>query len=998
MADNTGKDIGHFFGIPADVEEPAGLESTWSYSGTPDYRGYSGEMDTASAQYYSDLQRALAARQAQEGLVAQLQDQAAGRGESAAQLMYEQRRQQALQDQASLASSARGMRSATSQRALTEQAAESQRKAILESAMLRLQEQRSAQQALAGVSQQMRGQDYTGAGLAGQMYGTQASALGAQNQNRLGVEELKQKDAAQRAAAQMERYRLAVAQEAARAKAWGDFGKNLLGGGGQAGGFAQNMMKNTGGGGTPTSGVDGGNSYGNDYSTEEDNTGGEAQTDGEFEDFGFDGEPDGGGYSTEEDNVGGEADTSESYAQGGFVQGLSRFAPGGVVKGRARVRGDSARNDTQPALMQPGQVVLPRTVAQSPNAPQKAKSFVQHLRCGGPVRGYADGGDVVIDDEVPTSDEMPSEEPAAEVPGGPGAAPSDPDEGYETDRLWGPGSIHTSAIPTEWNKGYVGLDRRDWNDLELRQQQFNATGRVPGSIEHRNLMAVQQALRAKSNAARWQRMQDTARANALASGEGMDPDAAMARLNAVTQRKQSLAERERQHYLDKRGHAYDGVITRANTGRMERSRYAPEELEDVEWALKRDATTLAGEEEGTRAALEAAKERDAQRNKEIAQTQVQASSDVANAINEANRQKLAKQYSIKAPPPPATYTGPHIATYRQTDAGVKREEPQPMADGGEISPYAQVSTGLGDANVSAPNGLPGMLTQTSSASAPVADDAANASRALALGDANVLAAQSSLKGALGLANGGDVVQEFEKMQAGANPTPTAEDLAFLEEWRGAQSAPPDATTGLSPAEMDTYQRPMSSGQATIANRARMEKEDELEEISRRPQLAPLKPVNAVLSPGEIVVDRGTAQDPERVRQFVAAIKKDDSPPEFAGVLAARSRAEQAAKQAAPADQQPSPEAKEFVERMASPDGQSVYDPRQDEVDAYIAKLQAAQNASQATEAAREMTHSTMDRGEKPRRNFMQALAAKYGYDTSFTAGMPTLHPRERNKQ
>lgn len=38
-----------------------------------------------------------------------------------------------------------------------------------------------------------------------------------------------------------------------------------------------------------------------------------------------------------------------------------KFAKGGVVGGRARVKGDSERNDTVPALLSPGEIVLPRT-------------------------------------------------------------------------------------------------------------------------------------------------------------------------------------------------------------------------------------------------------------------------------------------------------------------------------------------------------------------------------------------------------------------------------------------------------------------------------------------------------------------------------------------------------------------------------------------------------------------------------------------------------------
>lgn len=53
---------------------------------------------------------------------------------------------------------------------------------------------------------------------------------------------------------------------------------------------------------------------------------------------------------------------------------------GGEIPGRALRAGDHPDNDTVPALLSPGEVVLPRSVAQHPNAPQKAKSFVEALR------------------------------------------------------------------------------------------------------------------------------------------------------------------------------------------------------------------------------------------------------------------------------------------------------------------------------------------------------------------------------------------------------------------------------------------------------------------------------------------------------------------------------------------------------------------------------------------------------------------------------------------
>lgn len=52
------------------------------------------------------------------------------------------------------------------------------------------------------------------------------------------------------------------------------------------------------------------------------------------------------------------------------------FAHGGPVQGHAEVPGDSPRNDTVPARLSPGEVVIPRSKAQDPNM---AKQFVANL-------------------------------------------------------------------------------------------------------------------------------------------------------------------------------------------------------------------------------------------------------------------------------------------------------------------------------------------------------------------------------------------------------------------------------------------------------------------------------------------------------------------------------------------------------------------------------------------------------------------------------------------
>lgn len=80
-------------------------------------------------------------------------------------------------------------------------------------------------------------------------------------------------------------------------------------------------------------------------------------------------------------------DTSSFYAHGGTVQCYAQggevhdhhlcMKAGGHVPGKASVPGDSYQNDTVNAKLSPGEVVIPRSVAQAPNAPQKAAQFMQ---------------------------------------------------------------------------------------------------------------------------------------------------------------------------------------------------------------------------------------------------------------------------------------------------------------------------------------------------------------------------------------------------------------------------------------------------------------------------------------------------------------------------------------------------------------------------------------------------------------------------------------------
>lgn len=94
----------------------------------------------------------------------------------------------------------------------------------------------------------------------------------------------------------------------------------------------------------------------------------------------------GGGGAGAMGGGGGQMATGGPMAPGAMAPGMMVASQGGQVPGQPQVFGDSEANDTQPALLSPGEIVIPRTIAEHPNAPELAKSFVQHLMLQ--QRGY----------------------------------------------------------------------------------------------------------------------------------------------------------------------------------------------------------------------------------------------------------------------------------------------------------------------------------------------------------------------------------------------------------------------------------------------------------------------------------------------------------------------------------------------------------------------------------------------------------------------------------
>lgn len=87
-------------------------------------------------------------------------------------------------------------------------------------------------------------------------------------------------------------------------------------------------------------------------------------------------------------NKANESIAKDTVGLGGMLSSL--MSKGGSVPGKAKVGGDARANDTVPTMLSPGEIVIPRSHASSP---EDAAAFVRALQAsGGRVQHMADGG------------------------------------------------------------------------------------------------------------------------------------------------------------------------------------------------------------------------------------------------------------------------------------------------------------------------------------------------------------------------------------------------------------------------------------------------------------------------------------------------------------------------------------------------------------------------------------------------------------------------------
>lgn len=289
------------------------------------------------------------ARNMQADFVRALQEQAAGRGPSLAQMQLDQSLGQLNRQAASALASTRGLNPAQQERLLLQQRAQNAQAMAGQAAMTRAQEQMAATQAGAQLASAMRGQDQ-------QMFGT---AGGLQNQ---------QDQTAVANKAQANQINADVARQNTETT------QMFVGAGLDAAGKALGAF----GGGAPAF------------------SGGLVRPDGvvppqAFAAGGTVRFPEPPGFPSVPGRGGGDAAPAAGMdfatalrlgmvAPGGGAAPMPMNAGGAVPGPGAPVPGDHPANDTVPALLSPGEIVLPRSVAMDEDAPELAAEFVEALK------------------------------------------------------------------------------------------------------------------------------------------------------------------------------------------------------------------------------------------------------------------------------------------------------------------------------------------------------------------------------------------------------------------------------------------------------------------------------------------------------------------------------------------------------------------------------------------------------------------------------------------
>jgi hypothetical protein len=309
----------------------------------------------------------------QQGLAGQLQQMAAGAGPNPAQAQFRQNADQVAAQAAGLIGSQKGISPALQARLIAQQGAQAGQNMAAQAAGLQAQQQIAATQALQQ-QQNMMGN------LATQQVGQQGNAIGAYTQGALGQQSniLGLQGNANSANAGVAGT-VAKQQGGILGGVLGGIGSALsLAHGGEVPGYAnggetgpQSMFAKSlqGLGGE---GLDGGGSLNSGMSSFLSGIANQFRPAVPQQMAG--GAGDMSPLPSQPSGLGFGAAPVMNAAHGGAVKNYSKG--GGGVPGKAKVRGDSPKNDTVPAKLSPGEVVIPRSIMQSDDPAGHAAKFV----------------------------------------------------------------------------------------------------------------------------------------------------------------------------------------------------------------------------------------------------------------------------------------------------------------------------------------------------------------------------------------------------------------------------------------------------------------------------------------------------------------------------------------------------------------------------------------------------------------------------------------------
>lgn len=317
-------DPGGFFGGQSVVGGPNYLNNFRASQAPLDESNYTDALLKAQQlqAYYSNQQNQTTGQN--QELIRSLQAQSQGQGPNLANAQLQQATNQNIRQQASLLGSQRGMNSGNTNRLITEQGGNIGQQAAAQSSVNRLQQQLAAQGQLANAINSQFGANQGMAGLGGQLAQTYGNLQNSQNANR--IQNIAQAQG--------------LNEKALQSNA--ESNKGLLGG--LIGGGSSALAAGLGAKG------------------------------GEVTEDGFAGPSN---YAKEDYDY---ATADQEKKKGGGVSELlpllALLSKGGKIDGQGLVKGDSVKNDIVPARLSPGEIVIPRSISQSPDAAKKAAAFV----------------------------------------------------------------------------------------------------------------------------------------------------------------------------------------------------------------------------------------------------------------------------------------------------------------------------------------------------------------------------------------------------------------------------------------------------------------------------------------------------------------------------------------------------------------------------------------------------------------------------------------------